>query len=788
MGVKRFFSRLLGQDKETKPVLPGQPGTEGKSSGDGSPLSNDKVPRPDAVTVDEGTDSLEEVQTEKLPGDFDDHRLDPDVARLESEALKKEHAATLEELETLRKGHVATLEELETLRRGNAVTLEELETLRKGHAATLEELEVLRKEYAALHEELEPLHKEHAELEQLRQDYAASTEKLDSLQKKYDKVKKEKDNLSKQMDETVARNKAIENTLVAEREGMEALQAEIQEIRCESKEKDRVLKGVSDLYNALESKFKNLGKIIDCLKEENRKLSEQYELSRQREWSRKSEKFIYEDTEDTDEIPEEEVVEEYIEIVDEDGNLVRIPKENAETKESKGKTSKKAKSDPESGKSKTGRKGGYHGRKKEFFDLPVKHRYDVDFLALDEQYGVGNYTIKDWSDSYNLVYVRAYFYREVVHKPIIQVRETMEMVRIANANPILPRSIISGPLFAGIVEWRFANAVTFYRLEKEFERMGCPITRNQMAGWVVFFADYFKPIYEQLACDLRELPVNCVDETTVQVLRDGRDPGTKSYPWVHCSSPFVEGPKIMLYCFEKTRRAEHLLEFYDGYEGIVVSDCYQAYALLARQSENEESTIKVTSAYCNDHFRRPFAKALNLVNSSGMDENLVKETLEYDVIKNFAQLYHAYDPLVEVSPEERLAGCQKKVKPIADRLFEVLESLDVEAMCKPEETDYENLLDENGKLKKADPNARHEVVWKDGKNPTGKKLYLGVYPMSDTLRKAIAYGTNPEHKKGLRLFLSNPMVPISNSVALCELFLSIILCEEIIGKMLRIYY
>ena len=69
-----------------------------------------------------------------------------------------------------------------------------------------------------------------------------------------------------------------------------------------------------------------------------------------------------------------------------------------------------------------------------------------------------------------------------------------------------------------------------YRLEKEFERYGLAITRQNMANWMIRLGEeYLGTMYDYLHKLLYDYHVIQADETPVLVNKDGRPAGSQSY-------------------------------------------------------------------------------------------------------------------------------------------------------------------------------------------------------------------------------------------------------------------
>lgn len=75
------------------------------------------------------------------------------------------------------------------------------------------------------------------------------------------------------------------------------------------------------------------------------------------------------------------------------------------------------------------------------------------------------------------------------------------------------------------------------------------------------------------------------DETLVRVSKDGRPANSKSYMWVYRAGKGYGDTPIIMYEYQKTRKADHPREFLKGFTGTVVCGGYSAYRKLDRESE-----------------------------------------------------------------------------------------------------------------------------------------------------------------------------------------------------------
>lgn len=224
---------------------------------------------------------------------------------------------------------------------------------------------------------------------------------------------------------------------------------------------------------------------------------------------------------------------------------------------------------------------------------------------------------------------------------------------------LLHGSPVSSSLAAAVMNGKYVNAVPLYRLEKEFERYGLAITRQNMANWMIRLGeDYLGVMYDYLHILLYDYHVIQADETPVLVHRDGRPAGSKSYMWVYRSGFMYADRQIILYEYQKTRNASHPRTFLRGYSGICVTDGYQVYHTVEKEIED------LTIAGCWVHARRRFDEASKTIPEAGR-----KKSMAYLIMKQIQAIYREEGKLKDLSSEERLKQRQVIIKPLVDALF-----------------------------------------------------------------------------------------------------------------------
>ena len=245
------------------------------------------------------------------------------------------------------------------------------------------------------------------------------------------------------------------------------------------------------------------------------------------------------------------------------------------------------------------------------------------------------------------------------HVGVYASRKDGHMVKAEHPRGLLKGSPVSPSIAAAIMNGKYVNAVPLYRLEKEFERYGLAITRQNMANWMIRLGEsYISVMYDYLHELIYDYHVIQADETPVLVNEDGRKAGSKSYMWVYRSGYMNPEKQIILYEYQLTRNASHPREFLKEFKGICVTDGYQVYHTLEKEKED------LTIAGCWVHMRRRFEQALEVIPKEAR-----KGTISYMAMKQIQAIYREEGKLKELHSKERLEQRQAIIKPLVDAFF-----------------------------------------------------------------------------------------------------------------------
>jgi transposase len=193
-----------------------------------------------------------------------------------------------------------------------------------------------------------------------------------------------------------------------------------------------------------------------------------------------------------------------------------------------------------------------------------------------------------------------------------------------------PAKIIKGSDFtnrttAFFMTAKYADAIPFYRMEKMLARSGLVVTRAALSNQAIAVGRAIGELIEAMNQDLQKSPVLLMDETTVQVLKEGKGPpGKKSYMWV--VRGYYEGKPIHRFAYHSNRSGSFAEALLQGFTGTYIqTDGFDGYNRL-------DSRSGLVHVGCFAHIRRKFVSAWETAGKSG----IAKEAIDL-----IAELYAA---------------------------------------------------------------------------------------------------------------------------------------------------
>lgn len=203
--------------------------------------------------------------------------------------------------------------------------------------------------------------------------------------------------------------------------------------------------------------------------------------------------------------------------------------------------------------------------------------------------------------------------------------ETSEVIIAPGPAKIIPGSDFTNRTTAFFMTAKYADAIPFYRMEKMLARSGLIVTRATLSNQAIAVGRAIGDLIEAMNEDLRASPVLLMDETTVQVLKEGKGPpGKKSYMWV--VRGYHDGKPIHRFAYHSSRSGTFAEELLKGCTGTYIqTDGFDGYNRLDARKD-------LVHVGCFAHIRRKFVSAWETAGKTGT----AKEAIDL-----IAQLYAA---------------------------------------------------------------------------------------------------------------------------------------------------
>lgn len=306
-------------------------------------------------------------------------------------------------------------------------------------------------------------------------------------------------------------------------------------------------------------------------------------------------------------------------------------------------------------------------REEDLKDFPQEEvPHDVSEIKLLETFGAGNF--KSMPDE---IYWQLRFEpgKWIAEKHIVKVyvgtdgMHQDEFLRGDHPKTLLRGSIATPSLEAAIINAKYVNSNPLDRLSRDFQTNGLNLSKQTMSNWTVTVAErYFMPIYELMKTTASKAHVNQCDETTLEVIHDGRSAGSKSYMWVHITGELSNHPPIIVYEYQKTRHSDHPKKYYKDFDGVLMTDGLEQYHKIARELEG------LQNANCWAHARRDYSDAIKAIGKG--NQKMIRQSIAYQALIRIGAIYKLEESLKELSPKERLKERQSSIKPLVEEYFE----------------------------------------------------------------------------------------------------------------------
>ncbi len=305
-------------------------------------------------------------------------------------------------------------------------------------------------------------------------------------------------------------------------------------------------------------------------------------------------------------------------------------------------------------------------REEDLKDFPQEEiPHDVAEEKLLDTFGKGNWRSMPDEIFWQLRFEPA---RWIAEKHVIRVyvgtdgMHQDEFLRGDHPDTLFRGSIATPSLEAAIINAKYVNGNPLDRIARDFQTNGLNLSKQTMSNWTVGVAEkYFVPVYGLMKSTSLKAHVNQCDETSVEVIHDGRPAGSTSYMWVHITGELSPVPKIIVYEYQKTRHSDHPKEYYRDFHGILVTDGLEQYHKIARELEG------LTNANCFAHARRDYADAIKAIGKGNV--KLIRQSIAYQALVRIGAIYDLEGSLKDLSPQDRLKERQTSIRPLVEEYF-----------------------------------------------------------------------------------------------------------------------
>lgn len=195
-----------------------------------------------------------------------------------------------------------------------------------------------------------------------------------------------------------------------------------------------------------------------------------------------------------------------------------------------------------------------------------------------------------------------YDYRPARLVAIRQLQETLacpcgeHVVRAPTPTKWKDKSRYSVNFVASVITGKCADSIPLYRMEKQFQRLGVPISRSTLTDMFHGAAEVLEPVSRRLLEKVCEAEVVHADETSLKVQADGRN----GFVWTFRTT----WPQpLIAYKFAPTRSGETPKKLLGGTTGALVVDGYSGYNVVT----DVDGRARVA---CHAHVRRYFFEAM----------------------------------------------------------------------------------------------------------------------------------------------------------------------------------
>lgn len=228
---------------------------------------------------------------------------------------------------------------------------------------------------------------------------------------------------------------------------------------------------------------------------------------------------------------------------------------------------------------------------------------------------------EDVAETLQMIPSRFWVKRRVRGKWACRCCEKVAMGVIAPA-PI-DKAIAGTSVLANVIVSKYVDHQPLHRQEAIYTRMGVPIPRSTMAGWVGRLGVLVEPLTDLLAARVCAINALQADETPVPVLEAGSGKTATGYLWAYRTMP-GDPVQAVVFDFVMSRAQQHPNRMLANFQGTLQVDGYAGYNEILRRTG-------VIEAGCWAHARRKFVEVYDDTNSPVAQQAITRIAALYEI-------------------------------------------------------------------------------------------------------------------------------------------------------------
>jgi len=253
--------------------------------------------------------------------------------------------------------------------------------------------------------------------------------------------------------------------------------------------------------------------------------------------------------------------------------------------------------------------------------------------------------------THKLAYKPGSYYLKEIIRPKYALPEGKGIRTSELPESFIEKCRVDESFLAHLLTQKYADHLPLYRISEGLARQRIHISRQLLSQWVLRVGEGLRPLYNEMRKRILESGNVFIDETPLSLQMPKKV--KQCFMWVLVGGK-GQDPPYRIYDFREDRKYHNAFEILEGYKGIVHSDKYGAYEIMAKK----EGIIWVP---CFSHIRRKFIEA-----ESG------DISFRRWVLRQIRYLFLFERTAWKRSEEERLRIRREKEVPIIDRLTEAI--------------------------------------------------------------------------------------------------------------------